>query len=223
MFVYIITDKAENATSPMFYKHKCTFEKYARDVCVILHYKKVRANLIAEINPWGILHSGCTAEFHTYDVLEDENYHRLITEWDGAQLGICGGHQIIAHAFGSKLGHIRKLRPTDADHNPGYHPGQFKEWGAYPIIIKKRDPIFEGLPQTIRVFEYHMDEVKVLSKKLEILASNTNCKVQTFKHRTKPVYGTQFHPEHSSKNYPDGIKVLENFCKLAKLHHKSSR
>ncbi len=120
-----------------------------------------------------------------------------------------------AHKFGSTLGHIRTLREGDADHNPGYHPGQFKEWGVYPVRIVKRDSLFDGFDKVVKVQEFHMDEVKEPGAELELPASSDNCRAQAFKHRSKPVYGTQFHPEQASANYPDGFQILKNYFSIA--------
>ncbi|MCX7887951.1 MAG: hypothetical protein N3B01_11955, partial [Verrucomicrobiae bacterium] len=52
---------------------------------------------------------------------------------------------LIAQAFGGTIGYMRKLRPGEKDPRPSYHPGQFKEWGFYPVRIIKPDPLFDGL------------------------------------------------------------------------------
>jgi GMP synthase (glutamine-hydrolysing) len=104
----------------------------------------------------------------------------------------------------------------EPDHNPGYHPGLYKEWGMYPVRIVADDPLFAGLGPVIRVPEYHMDEVKVLAPELVLLASSARCRVQAYRHRDKPLYGTQFHPEKTEEAYPDGKRVLENFFGIAR-------
>ena len=218
MIWYVVTDSEENyKRSSAFYYHKFVFERMANDVCLILHYKQVNENLFSKHRPWVVCHSGGSAMYDDYDVLQTEEYRLLVTQ-NVPLIGFCGGHQIISAQFGSKIGPIRQLREDEPDLNPGYNPGLYKEWGIYPVHIVNRDPIFDGLPDTIRVQEYHCWEVKELADDLVLLASSENCKVQAFVHKDKPIYGTQFHPEQSSDNYPDGFKVLQNFFDIAKEH-----
>ena len=95
-----------------------------------------------------------------------------------------------------------------------------KEWGVYPVRIVRADPLFDELGEVIRVQEYHMDEVKTLGPELLLLASSARCQVQAFKHCTKPIYGTQFHPEQSPESYPDGKQVLKNFFRIAREYQR---
>lgn len=223
MFMFVVTDSAENSRSPGFYTTKVALEDLADDCCIILRYDQIDLDLLAKLEPWAILHSGSSATYDTYDVLERESYRRVITQSQVAQLGLCGGHQIIAKQFGSTLGHMRRVQDEEPDLSPGYHAGWYKEWGVYPVRIVERDPIFDGLGDTIRVQEYHMDEVKELASDLRLLASSRDCRVQAFVHRLKPIYGTQFHPESASEQYPDGFQILRNFFRIARDHHQQRR
>lgn len=165
--------------------------------------------------PWAVCHSGSSTDYKAYDVLTAKEYRQAVRECPVPQIGFCGGHQIIARFFGSTLGPIRRLRPDEPD-PCGYHPGQFKEWGVYPVRVLKADPLLAGLGKVIRVQEYHYWEVKRLGRDLVLLASSRNCRVQAFRHRDQAIYGTQFHPEQASENYPDGTRILENFFRLAR-------
>ncbi len=217
MIWYVVTDIEENYRgSSTFHNHKLVFEKFAQDCCLVLHYKQVNRLLFDEHQPWAICHSGGSASYEDYDVLQTEEYHSCITRWDVPQIGFCGGHQIVATQFGSEIGPMRSLEPGEIDLNPGYSPGQYKEWGMYPVHIIQRDPLFDGLDDTITVQEYHFWEVKELSPDLTLLASSDNCRVQAFVHLEKPVYGTQFHPEQSNEEYPDGFTVVQNFFRIAR-------
>lgn len=217
MIWYIVTDSEENyRRSSAFYYHKLTLEKFAQDCCLILHYKQVNLSLFKKHKPWAICHSGGSVMYDDYDVLQTDDYRLCITDWDVPQIGFCGGHQIISAQFGSKIGPMRLLKLDEPDLNPGYCPGQYKEWGIYPVNVIKRDPLFNELGDIIRVQEYHCWEVKELSEELIHLAFSENCHIQAFVHSKKPVYGTQFHPEQSSDHYSDGFKVLQNFFQIAR-------
>jgi GMP synthase (glutamine-hydrolysing) len=217
MIWYVVTDSEENYRSlSAFYTHKSALERAAEDCCFILHYKQVNFRLFSEHRPWAICHSGGSSMYEDYDILQTEDYCSSITQWDTPQIGFCGGHQVIAVQFGSEIGPMRSLKQDEPDLNPGYCPGQYKEWGIYPVRIIRRDPLFDRLDDTIKVQEYHSWEVKELASKLTLLASSDTCRVQAFVHSEKPIYGTQFHPEQSSEHYPDGFGILKNFFRIAR-------
>lgn len=220
MILFIVTDTHESYRNGTGWARTCrVLEDAAADACVMLHFKQVTRDALAGIRPWAICHSGASTDYREYDVLTDRNYRNIVRETDVAQIGFCGGHQIIARFFGSTLGAMRRLRRGEPDPAP-YRPGYFKEWGVYPVRVMAQDPLFRGCGKTIRVQEYHYWEVKRLGPALRRLASSADCRVQAFRHRTKPIYGTQFHPEQSPDAYPDGTKILRNFFRLAKAHRE---
>jgi GMP synthase-like glutamine amidotransferase len=216
MILYIITDTEEKARSDNFNRHRWTLEDLSEDVCVGVHFRRVNMGLVDRLQPWAVCHSGSGTPFEEYGLLEHADYRRVIMECRAAQIGLCGGHQAIAHVFGGSLGSMRPLRPEDPDLNPAYHPGFFKEAGIFPVRIVRRDPLFDGLSDVMRVHEAHRDEVKDLGPDLVLLASSDNCRVQAYVHRSRPIYGTQFHPEQATQSYPDGFRILRNFFRIAK-------
>lgn len=218
MFLYIITDHPDNAGSSGFYRTKLVLEEMAGDCCLMLRYNQLSRALITDLHPWAICHSGGSATYDSYDILQHADYRWVVTAWDGAQIGFCGGHQLLAAMHGSTLGHLRELRDDEPDLCPGYHAGLAKEWGVYPVRIVQQDPLFAELPAVIRMQEYHMDEVKALASELILLASTTDCRVQAYVHRDKPLYGTQFHPEEASAHYPHGFQLLRNFFAIARQY-----
>jgi len=82
------------------------------------------------------------------------------------------------------------------------------------LKILKQDVLFEGVPEKSIVWESHNDEVTRLPSVFEILAESENCKIQAMKHRDKPFYGLQFHPEVEHTEY--GEQVFRNFIKICK-------
>ena len=93
--------------------------------------------------------------------------------------------------------------------------------GAVPRENPEAGPLVQRLRQVRPRQEYHAWEVKSLGRQLRLLASSDTCRVQAFVHRRRPVYGVQFHPEQSSRKYPDGFKVLRNFFRLARAYRKA--
>ncbi len=132
MILFIITDSPANARGGGFWTMKHTLEDLAGDVCVPLRYDQLTRERVAALKPWAICHSGGSAIFSEYDILQHPLYRWLVTAYDAPQIGFCGGHQLIAALFGGTLAHMGRVKPGEADHNPGYHAGFFKEWGVYP-------------------------------------------------------------------------------------------
>ncbi|MCM8770078.1 MAG: gamma-glutamyl-gamma-aminobutyrate hydrolase family protein [Candidatus Omnitrophica bacterium] len=216
MILYVYPDTLEKyhqATQVITIRNR--LEELAKDACLILHYSQVNLSLLNRLQPWAICHGGTGTLYEEYDVLKNKEYKKAVKESNFPQIGFCGGHQIIAKFFGSSLGPIRLLKKGEPDLS-AYRPGYFKEWGFYPVKIVRKDALFSGCSQTIMVPEYHFWEVKKLGPELVLLASSRNCRVQVFRHRTRFIYGTQFHPESANEVYPDGTKILRNFFHLAR-------
>lgn len=216
MIVFCVTETAEKYRQNNYIKHKLAMEDASGDFCLLMHYKQMTPAALRAVKPWALVHSGAGTPFEEYDVRETAAYRRTVTHAPLPQLGICGGHQLMAEFFGSTVGPMRPLGDKDADHNPKYHPGEFKEWGMYPVRVVRRDPLFRGLGAAIRVQQFHRSEVKTLAAMLTVLASTDDCPVQAFVHRRKPLYGVQFHPEEATEGYPDGFVILQNFFRIAR-------
>jgi len=111
-------------------------------------------------------------------------------------LGICAGHQFMARFFGG-------------DAKPSIVP----EFGKIELtLLAEDDALFDGIPKKSIVWESHNDEVTVLPDKFELLAESENCKIQAIRHKEKPFYGLQFHPEVEHTEY--GEHIFKNFVKL---------
>lgn len=216
MILYILTDTYEK------YRHHLSWRKardtlacLAEDDCAVLHYSRVNPEVLDKMRPWAVCHSGSGTDFAEYDVLKNRPYRSVALGFKGAQIGFCGGHQILAHFFGSRLGAMRRLKPGEPD-AARYAAGYFKEWGLCPVKITRRDPLFAGCGETIMVQQNHYWEVKKPGRELVVLASSDNCRVQAFRHRARPIYGTQFHPEKDTGRIGDGRKILRNFFRIAR-------
>src|SRR6185436_3709178 len=126
-------------------------------------------------------------------------------------LGVCGGHQQIALAFGAPVDLMARLEPGE-----GY-AGAKRERGFFPVEIigeTTSEGLFKHLPSQITVWHSHFDEVKELPSGFKATASNENCKIQAMQHTERPLFGVQFHPELFDDEHPDGRRILENFLAL---------
>ncbi len=117
---------------------------------------------------------------------------------------------------------MRRLRPSEEDPRPQYWPGQLKEWGFYPIEVVHNDPLFAALGSGPVVREFHAFEIAELPEVFDVLARSPLCPIQAIRHREKPLYGTQFHPERYDAEHPDGEQILVNFLRLAGFSAKGS-
>ena len=115
-----------------------------------------------------------------------------ILETDLPILGLCYGHQILAQLTNGKV-----------------EPAKCKEYGIAYVIIDKPVGVLEGLSEKEKVWMSHGDTVISLPKEFESLAHTENCPVAAFRHKNKPIYGLQWHPEviHTE----NGARMLHNF------------
>jgi len=112
-------------------------------------------------------------------------------------LGICLGHQFLGVSFGGVV--QRALRP---------------EFGPARIYVDAEDDILEGMGRSFVAWLSHNDELVRLPDELEALAHSRNCRIQAVKHRARPIYGVQFHPEVVHTR--GGDQVFRNFLKVCR-------
>src|SRR2546423_7245221 len=125
-------------------------------------------------------------------------------------LGVCGGQQQIALAFGARVDLIERLAPGE-----GYD-GAFRERGFCSVELEPPggNGIFAGLPEQLTVWESHCDEVKELPADFIRTATNDVSEIQAMQHTSLPLFGVQFHPELFDEEHAHGRTILENFLKL---------
>jgi GMP synthase-like glutamine amidotransferase len=114
-------------------------------------------------------------------------------------LGVCYGHQVLAHAFGG-------LVKRDAQ----------KHAGDEVVRVVRPHSLFGGLPPSLTVSESHEEVVArdaALGQSFELLAESGAGLVEAIAHRSLPLFGVQFHPERSGA---PGVKLLANFLGVAR-------
>ena len=107
-------------------------------------------------------------------------------------LGLCYGHQMIAYFSDGKV-----------------EPGSKREYGIAYVTINKPVGILKGLGPKEKVWMSHGDTVYDLPEDYEMLAFTESCPVAAYRHKTRQIYGFQWHPEvvHTE----NGMKMLRNF------------
>ena len=109
-------------------------------------------------------------------------------------LGVCLGHQSIGAAFGGEVVGAKEIRH-----------------GKLSDIHQKGGDLFEGLPESYRVVRYHSLAVDPadLPDCLVADAYTDDGEIMALHHKTRPVYGVQFHPESILTEH--GHALLKNF------------
>ena len=95
-------------------------------------------------------------------------------------LGVCLGHQAIGQAFGGDVVRAREI--VHGKVHDVRHDGR---------------GLFVGLPSPFKATRYHSLAVKreTLPNVFEIDAETEDGEIMALRHRTRPIYGVQFHPE----------------------------
>ncbi len=112
-------------------------------------------------------------------------------------LGVCLGHQSIAHAFGASI-----------------VPAKCLMHGKTSIIASDGKGVFQGIKSGFQAMRYHSLAVdrESLPTCLETTATADDGEIMGIRHRQHPTEGIQFHPE--SIMTPVGKRLLRNFLKM---------
>jgi anthranilate synthase component II len=113
-------------------------------------------------------------------------------------LGVCLGHQAIGQVFGGDVVRAKTLMH-----------------GKTSQIRHEGKGLFAGLPEGFTATRYHSLSVArdSLPAALEITAWADDGEIMGLQHRTRPVFGVQFHPESIATQ--GGHDLLGNFLDLA--------
>jgi GMP synthase (glutamine-hydrolysing) len=91
---------------------------------------------------------------------------------------ICVGHHFLARHFGGTIGHGGP------------------EFGSVEVTLDRPDhPLFLGLPNPLRAWASHNDQVVKLPPGWTVLAHSASCAVEAMAHPDRALWGVQFHPE----------------------------
>lgn len=93
-------------------------------------------------------------------------------------LGICYGHQLMAHTLGGEVCR-----------------GKVAEYGISQLSVVTQDSLFKNLPAPGSVWMSHRDLVTSIPQGFELLAKTDSCPVAAMGDHARRFYGVQFHPE----------------------------
>lgn len=119
---------------------------------------------------------------------------------DLPMFGVCLGHQAMGQAFGGDVVSAQEImhgKVSDVTHRGG--------------------GLFRGLPSPFKATRYHSLAVKraTFPAELSIDAETADGEVMGLSHKTRPVFGVQFHPESIASEH--GHAIVGNFLSAAGL------
>jgi para-aminobenzoate synthetase len=115
-------------------------------------------------------------------------------------LGVCLGHQAIAHHCGARVD--LAVRPMH---------------GRLDRISHAQRDLFLGIPDRFEAVRYHSLAVTQLPSSLEPLAWTSDGTLMALRHVSRPWWGVQFHPESICTEF--GARLLRNFRDLSQDWH----
>jgi GMP synthase (glutamine-hydrolysing) len=140
-------------------------------------------------NPKGLILSGGPSSVYEPNAPKcDPN----IFELGVPVLGICYGMQLGTQLLGGQV-----------------KPAKAREFGRAKLTVNTNDALVQGLGPETTVWMSHGDQVHDLPADFVPLATTPTCPYAAAKHKSRPFYGVQFHPEVT--HTPRGEKIFHNF------------
>jgi para-aminobenzoate synthetase len=125
---------------------------------------------------------------------------RVIAEAEVPLLGVCLGHQGVGHVFGARV--VLAPEPVHGRTSRIRHDGS---------------ALFSDIPQGAQVVRYHSFMLAPeLPAHLEAIAWTDDGVIMAIRHRERPLWGVQFHPESIGTEH--GTLLLQNFRDLTRAH-----
>ncbi len=106
-------------------------------------------------------------------------------------LGICYGHQLLAHHLGGKV-----------------EKGEHGEYGLAQLTVTSPDPLWNGIERS-RIWMSHFDTVSQVPAGFSIIGSSEVSGVAAMSDPKRRLFGIQFHPEVVHTQV--GKQILQNF------------
>jgi len=203
---------------------KYRLEAISGKKCLIVHYKHVNPALLHELNVRAVVVSGHYTAFQYYSETDLAGLRTIYRQAAWPILGFCAGFQRMAETYGATVAPIKSKMlpdtslPLGISSKPSNMLSQDtqQEYGFMPVQVVKQHPLFNGLSNESIFYQLHSWEVKSAPEAFQLLAKSSLCSVQAIAHKNAPLFGMQFHAEQYDETHPDGLKILENFFRIAK-------
>jgi GMP synthase (glutamine-hydrolysing) len=162
--------------------------RQCRVYCEILPFDAPIEEILAH-NPKGIIFSGGPSSVYEVEAPQcaDDLFHSGVPI-----LGICYGHQLMAHMLGGKV--------TPADK---------REFGKTELDVVKNAPLYGDLNRQLICWMSHGDYVLEPPPGFIGTSETVSCPVASMANVDKKLFGVQYHPEVT--HTPWGIEIIRNF------------
>ena len=215
---------------------KARLELASGERCLVVPYQEIDLRAVRELAPRAIAFGGFGGRFQDRDAAWFRGMDEVFHGADVPMLCFCGSHQVLGHSFSRDLSRTKRLRdqpmrrlsesdeaPRRARQSPTVDlSGWYVADGFVPITRVRDDPLFAGLPRRMIMRCAHYAEVKRLPPDFVLLASSGHCRIEAMRHRTRPLWGTQFHPEAYDAPFFHGRRILENFARIVRGFWRNS-
>lgn len=143
---------------------------------------------VRELNPRGIILSGGPASVYEPNAPKCDP---ALFDLGVPVLGVCYGLHLAVHNLGGEV-------TASSD----------REFGPRTMRVADSGPLLAGVPAESVVWMSHGDQVRTGGDFL-VLATTDTCPVAAARHKDRPIYVLQFHPEVS--HTVEGKRILRNF------------
>jgi len=212
---------------------KARLEEASGERCLLVPYEEFDMSVVQEFNPSAIAMSGFSEPGRAEGF---KGVREVLLKAEIPMICFCGSHQLIdgclTHNFGPSSGWkpepMRKITKTEdfprvAKGIPYDRSAYYVAAGFFPIKRVKDDPIFKGLPSPMIMKCSHYCEIKKMPEGFELLATSGHCRIEMIRHKSRILYGTQFHPEAYAEPFLHGKKLLGNFASIVKNFWKPGK
>src|SRR3989344_2716525 len=169
------------------YTHLITRRIRQLGVLVEIHPPTVSPSLLLGVK--GLILSGGPASVYDKTAI---SYNRRLFNLGVPILGLCYGHQLLAHHFGGQV-----------------LPSKTKEYGYAELKRCGQSQILRGVKNNSRVWMSHGDSVLAVPSGFLAVAQTADCPIAAMANDQRRLYGLQFHPEVAHSDA--GLQVLKNF------------
>lgn len=153
--------------------------------------RDVTATEVKKHNPVGLILSGGPASVYADDAYDLDP---AILELGIPVLGICYGHQAMAHALNGVVA-----------------GNDIAEYGRAELKVGDESVLFKGLPEAQVVWMSHRDAVTEPPAGFVVTASTPDSPVAAMEDRDRGLYGVQFHPEVGHTEF--GQEIVKRFLR----------
>ncbi len=155
----------------------------------------VAAGEVRRLNPDGIIIS--PGPGHPISRKDVGNCPEIILRSDVPVLGVCLGHQLIAHVFG---GRVERVNPVHGKASVVRHDGK---------------GVFRGVSNPLKAGRYHSLAVTEVPEGFRVTATSDGV-IMGIRSRDGLLEGVQFHPESVLTPKKEGLKIIENFVEVCR-------